>query len=115
MKNILFTIMALLIMATTLCAQQSEIITFSANEFSFSKSTVNNTVYDIISVSNGITDYSQPGAPQLPVIYLQFIVPRNKQVTAVNITSSQKQAIAGSFNIYPQQLDIPVILTPQFR
>ena len=79
MRNFLLLIIAMVIIGEASYAQQQETITFTTNSFSFAKGNVNNTVYDIANVTNGIADCSQPGMPQFPVVYLKFIVPRNKK------------------------------------
>lgn len=84
-------------------AQQIETITFQASDIVLSKTTANQTIFDVISLANASPDFSKPGAPQLPVKYVKFIVPANKAVVSVSIISSQKQIIGSSFNIYPQQ------------
>lgn len=48
------------------------------------------------------------GAPNIPIITKQYVLPKNAEITSINIYDSVHHSLQGSFLIYPTQN--PIIL-----
>ncbi len=49
-----------------------------------------------------------PGAPELPAVYLNYIIPPNVKVESLIVTQSNTISISGSYFIYPAQPPVPI-------
>jgi hypothetical protein len=55
---------------------------------------------------------AQPGAPLLPVRYVQIAIPDDLEVVSVEVISSEREQLSGSYNIYPAQPYYPISTLP---
>jgi hypothetical protein len=55
-----------------------------------------------------------PGAPELPVKYLHFIIPPDKEVEFINYLNRASFQNLGSYYLYPSQPNVPICSTPHW-
>jgi hypothetical protein len=96
-------VVALLLPLIAAAGTITRTFTFSPNEVSFRR--VNN--YDLPGLRDFIS-VSAPGSPIMPVAILQFVVPPTATVTKVEVVSSEKTELAGTYNIHPAQTPRPL-------
>ncbi|MEO0100994.1 MAG: hypothetical protein ABIK84_01170 [candidate division WOR-3 bacterium] len=53
-----------------------------------------------------------PGAPELPVKYLHYIIPPDKKAEGIRITSRSMIQIPGSYYLFPAQRPVPLCSIP---
>ncbi len=90
-----------------LFAQGPYTLSFDLSQFEFS---VENG-YDRVK-GVGMSATTDTGAPELPLKSLNFILPNGKMVQDVQILSLSLVAIAGTYNIYPVQPQVPMTAPP---
>ncbi len=115
MKRITLFIIYMLCMLAIQAGVITHSETFSPSGWSFSTDTINSTPYTVVGC-NGLDYVSDPGMPQLPVKYVQLIVPYN----ATNITVSSSYSLIHTITLaakvlpveYPQVADETASDTP---
>ncbi|MBL7197212.1 MAG: right-handed parallel beta-helix repeat-containing protein [Candidatus Omnitrophica bacterium] len=99
--TIVFSIILTLSKSSYAESELSEVyeITFSPEDLIFSKS---DEGYDKVDLPDCISTRFV-GSPELPHKILQFIIPRDKEVTGVKIIEDITEEITGEYYIYPAQ------------
>jgi hypothetical protein len=63
--------------------------------------------YDRVKMKDG-RFYGEPGTPLLPARYVQIAIPNHLEVQRVDVISSKRQELSGSYQIYPTQPFYPI-------
>ena len=98
-KLIRITILSLL----PVCILLGYVADYPQSMFSFFKQ----NGYDRIKALK-FTLHGEPGTPELPVVYLNYIIPPNAKVESLIIKSFDFVQLAGSYLIYPNQKTVPI-------
>jgi hypothetical protein len=64
--------------------------------------------YDVINLAGCHSSTEIIGAPDLPGKIVNFLIPQDKTVKAVNLLNHEKIKVLGSYTVLPKQLPIPV-------
>jgi hypothetical protein len=91
-------VVLLLVPMLALAGTITKTFTFSPDEVRFSK--VNG--YELPAL-RGYPSMSEPGSPVIPQAILTFVVPANATVTNVEVVSSEKTELPGTYRIHPAQ------------
>ncbi|MEO0190250.1 MAG: C25 family cysteine peptidase [candidate division WOR-3 bacterium] len=86
-----------------LFAQGPYTLSFDLSQFEFS---VENGFDRVRGIEMSAT--TDTGAPELPVKYLNFIIPNGNRVQNIEIINLSIAPISGTYNIYPRQPPIPL-------
>ncbi len=68
--------------------------------------------YDYISLP-GYTHLSEPGSPELPVLYLSFVIPPDAQYEKLEIVQERGGYLPGTFSVFPAQRPVPLSSTQE--
>ncbi|PID30218.1 MAG: hypothetical protein CR982_01480, partial [Candidatus Cloacimonadota bacterium] len=79
---------------------------YDSNELNITQTIKSGVTYNRISLGSFIS-HQDEGAPELPVEYVNLIIPSNMDVASLN-TTSNSEIIEGSYNIYPTQPPTPI-------
>lgn len=94
----MYKITCTLLIVVSLLGAQEYVFSISWSDFTICKDQgfdrIQSTKYDI----NG-----SPGAPELPAVYVNYIIPSNALVKSIIITEVTSTTMSGSYFIYPSQ------------
>jgi hypothetical protein len=71
------------------------------------KLSIDDNIYDKV-ILPGAPSIADPGEPCLPVKGAYILLPRNTQVSKINVTSSEKVYLGSNFNIEPSGKPVPL-------
>lgn len=103
MKNIYTFIACMIIACNSLFAQLNDVVSFNVNQLKFTTvDSYKKVAFDDCSFT------SQIGAPELPYLVINYVIPFDKRVASITISDSTNQAISGTYMIYPAQPQNPI-------
>jgi len=86
-------------LSTTVSGSETNfVLYFSPADFSFEKV----DGFDQVKMESGISS-AEPGYPSLPTRFVQIAIPRDVEVEGVEVISSKRQELSGTYSIYPAQ------------
>lgn len=108
MKNLSFCLLFFcLFFSPNLFSQVKHTINFSSEKLSLSGFTGSDNINYIKVKYNDIQRIDEAGMPELPVRFVNLIIPSGQKVKDINLSSSNKQVFNITNLVYPVQPDIP--------
>jgi hypothetical protein len=104
MKLTVVFIAVLAMLPAAALAMPSCSVTFSETDLSLSKYTHGSDTFDVVGLKGSYPLLEPAGFPSLPVKRLYFLIPQDRTVTSVNVTSLDTTSLSGNYYVLPCQL-----------
>ena len=113
-KVVFVTLILVMLSLSALAGTESEIdnnqvltVAYSFDVPYVEKLSIDDNVYDKV-VLPGVPSIADPGEPCLPVKGAYILIPKNTQVSKIDVTSSEKVYLGSDFNIEPFGKPVPL-------